>query len=100
MKFTDHNMLIYEPHYFQAFDKNETLGLNATVVINDKAYWDLHKELDPHGIDPNSDLVIALEKEGFYELQEGVYESGDEFDSFLTTREKMLSLGLIEKSLL
>jgi hypothetical protein len=33
-------MLVYAPHYFQAFDKNEEVGLNATVVIVDKAYWD------------------------------------------------------------
>lgn len=93
-------MLVYAPHYFQAFDKNEEVGLNATVVIVDKAYWDTHGNFDPDGVYENSDILVALAKEGFSELEEGVYESNDEFDSFITTREKMLSLGLIEKSLL
>ena len=93
-------MLVYAPHYFQAFDKNEEVGLNATVIIVDKAYWDTYGNFDPDGCYDESDLLVAMAKEGFSELGEGVYESNDEFDSFLTTREKMLSLGLIEKRLL
>lgn len=86
------------PHYFSVVDKNEEHGMNACVVLVDVSFWEKNHSLDVSGLDPDSDISILLEQNEFYELEESVYESGDEFDSYSTVRSKMLTLGFKENA--
>lgn len=78
-------------HYFVAVDK--TSGVNVSVMIVDANFWKKNRCMDSSS---SLEVTNYMEQNNMYELLENIYESGDEFDTVKSVKEKMKLMGFEE----